>query len=78
MNQIDQQGGVALRIVPDSDITQSFGHAETRLHCREAVLAESTARDEKGSNYRPLSIMLVELTNISRIKEFQQVNSRFL
>ncbi|MCV9878386.1 hypothetical protein NC803_05940 [Brenneria sp. KBI 447] len=78
MNQIDQQGGVSLRIVPDSNIRQSFGYAEARLGSREVALSESTARDEKGCYYRPLSIMLVELTNISRIKEFQQVNNRFL
>ncbi|MFC3396685.1 type III effector HopF2 [Brenneria rubrifaciens] len=77
VNRVDREGGVSLRIVPDSDIGQSFGHAETRFPSREAVIAESTAQNAKGNYFRPLNIMLLELSNMSRAAEFKQVRDKF-
>ncbi|CPR17003.1 hypothetical protein [Brenneria goodwinii] len=77
MNIIDREGGVALRIVPDGDIQHSFGHAETLIPQREAVIAQSTAQNVKGGHFRPLNIMLVELTNMSRANDFQRVMTKF-
>ncbi|RLM28279.1 hypothetical protein BIY29_00370 [Brenneria alni] len=78
MNRISQEGGVSLRIVPDDNIVQSFGHAEARLSRREAVIAESTAQGIKGNHFRPLNIILVELTNMSRTKEFQPIIAKYM
>lgn len=77
MNAVAGEGGVTIRIVPDSEIGQSFGHAATRPGTRTIALTETTASNVQGSHYQSLNILLVELSNLSRANEIAEIRSGF-
>ncbi|KPW80132.1 type III effector HopF2 [Pseudomonas cannabina] len=77
MNTVAGEGGVTIRIVPDSEIGHSFGHAATVPATRSIALTETTASNVQGSHYQSLNILLVELSNLSRAKEIAEIRSSF-
>lgn len=77
MNAVAGEGGVTIRIVPDSEIGHSFGHAVTRPGARFIALTETTASNVQGSHYQSLNILLVELSNLSRANEIAEIRSNF-
>ncbi|WP_243787293.1 AvrPphF family type III effector [Pseudomonas amygdali] len=77
MNAVAGEGGVTIRIVPDSEIGHSFGHAATRPATRSVALTETTASNVQGSHYQSLNILLVELSNLSRANKIAEIRSSF-
>nr|WP_306600165.1 AvrPphF family type III effector [Pseudomonas amygdali] len=73
MNAVAGEGGVTIRIVPDSEIGHSFGHPATR----SIALTETTASNVQGSHYQSLNILLFELSNLSRANEIAEIRSSF-
>ncbi|SDP95460.1 hypothetical protein SAMN04489708_1841 [Paracidovorax cattleyae] len=77
LNAVAREGGATIRIVADDETGHSYGHAATRIHDRTILLTESTASDIDGNHHQLLNTLLIELTNLGRAADFQQVNADF-
>ena len=75
---VAQQGGVSLYAVHDSDLANSFGHAETTAETRTIRIGEKALSNLHDSFYHRLNTCLIELTNLAQAKAFQRVRRAFM
>ena len=78
LNKLAEQGGAFLYIVPDDQIHNSYGHAETIPSTRSIRIGENAIADIEGHGYHQLNTCLIELTNLSNIDSFARVRQSFL
>ena len=78
LNKITQQGGASIYIVPDNEIRNSYGHAETGVATRSIRIGENAISAIEGHSYRALNTCLIELTNLSRADSFERVHHSYL
>ncbi|SDE71254.1 hypothetical protein SAMN05192589_1273 [Paracidovorax valerianellae] len=77
LDTVAREGGATIHIVADDETGHSYGHAATRVSDRTILLTESTASDIDGNHHQLLNTLLIELTNLGRATDFQQVNVEF-
>ena len=75
---VAQQGGTSIYAVPDDQICNSYGHAETEPETRTIRLGETALSNLDGHSYQRLNTALIELTNLSRAEAFMRVRQTFV
>ena len=74
---VAQQGGVSLYAVHDSEIANSYGHAETEPQTRTIRIGENALANGQGSFYQRLNTCLIELTNLANEEAFKRIHRSF-